>query len=79
MKDRSETELTDSRPDMTTVEAIDFCLRSLYQDRKHSIFDQVANNCTYEELIGALLLAQDAVRELHDLKEEMEEQAPEFP
>jgi hypothetical protein len=59
MKDYSKTALESSRPRTPVIEALPFCLESLYQDRVHAVQDEVVQGCTYEELIGALLLAKD--------------------
>jgi hypothetical protein len=59
MRDISQETLEASRPDKSAAECVDFCLRQLFQDRTHTIDQTVAGVLTYEELIGALLLAQD--------------------
>jgi hypothetical protein len=41
------------------VLAVNFCLAQLYADRMHRCGDEVVRNLTFEELIGALLLARD--------------------
>jgi hypothetical protein len=41
------------------AEAVDFCLRQLYCDRRHCIDEEVVAGLTFEELIGALLLSRD--------------------
>jgi len=51
--------LESSRPQIVAYEAVDFCLRQLYADRRHKLDDEVAHRLTYEELIGALLAARD--------------------
>jgi len=61
MKDYSKKSLEKTRPSASGIETVDFCLGQLYADRKHRISDLVAGICTYEELIGALLLARDAL------------------
>ena len=59
MRDYSEEQLRESRPDITTLKGIQFCLNQLMKDASRIFTDEVCTNCTYEELIGALLLAED--------------------
>jgi len=59
MKDYSREELELSRPQVSPLEAVEFCLQQLYADKTKTIDDRVAGCCTYEELIGALLHARD--------------------
>ena len=59
MKDCSKAELEAARPKISRQQAINHCLCRLYADKKHSIRDELCTNLTYEELIGALLLARD--------------------
>ena len=59
MKDYSKSALERSRPAGSAIETITFCLDGLYEDQAHSVQDEVVNGCTYEQLIGALLLAED--------------------
>ena len=66
LKDFTKRELNDSRPEKTLKEVVDFCLKKIYEDKKHKISDEVSPGLTYEELIGALLLAQDTEKELSD-------------
>ena len=61
MKDFTKEQLSDSRPGQPAQVTIGFCLERLFEDRKHRITDTVCRELTYEELIGALLQAQDAV------------------
>ena len=56
---RTQQELESGRPSIDASEAVDFCLTQLYSDREHTLDDEVCHNLTYEELIGALLLALD--------------------
>ena len=49
------------RPSIEAKEAVAFCLRQLFADRKKGGGELVAGVCTYEELIGALLLAEDSI------------------
>jgi len=61
MKDYNRSELEDGRPEKNAGDCIEFCLKQLYADRKHFITDEVVSGLTFEELIGALLLAKDEV------------------
>ena len=61
MKDYTQEQLEAGRPHFThdAVDLVDFCLHRLYIDRNKSLHDELAYGLTYEELIGALLLARD--------------------
>jgi hypothetical protein len=59
MKQFSQTELEANRPQVSTTEAINHCLNSLFKDNEKSMEDLVCIDLTFEELIGALLLARD--------------------
>lgn len=61
MKDMTQADLESNRPKLDVREAIDFCLERLYADRVHETTHAVVDGLTYEELIGALLLARDAI------------------
>ena len=63
MKEYSRVELESSRPPLDGIVAIDFCLDALYADREHRISDPVVGGLSFEELIGALLLAKGQWRE----------------
>lgn len=67
MKDYSQEELERTRPSINPNDAIECCLKALFEDKKHNIHDYVVDGLTYEEVIGALLLAND--RFLLDEKE----------
>jgi len=56
---RTQQELESGRPKIDAAEAVGFCLTQLYRDREHTLDEEVCHNLTYEELIGALLLARD--------------------
>jgi len=58
MKDGHE-EMDVVRPTVDAMTAIQFCLSKLYEDDKHRRLDEIADGLTYEEVIGALLLARD--------------------
>ncbi|MCK9632560.1 MAG: hypothetical protein M0R30_13090 [Methanoregula sp.] len=62
MKDFSERELRDGCPNMEPRDTVAFCLECLFKDKKHNITDRVTDRLTYEELIGALLQAEDIIR-----------------
>jgi hypothetical protein len=73
MKDYTRKELEASRPDVDGQECINFCLEALFKDKTKRMNDAVCTfkdrkrkgqgwittTLTYEELIGALLLARD--------------------
>ena len=64
MKDYTAEELEETRPDGEAKDLINFCLKRLYSDRKHSILNNVVDGMTYEELIGTLLKARDELATL---------------
>ena len=60
MKDKSKSELESVRPtQVTAIEAIEFALEQLYIDDVALIGNEIVSCLTFEELIGALLLARD--------------------
>ena len=59
MKDYEESTYRDGRPSISSNEAVEFCLNRLFEDEEHSCTDEVVHGLTFEELIGALLLAED--------------------
>jgi hypothetical protein len=63
MKDFTQHELENSRPSIDTLEAIEFCLNKLYEDNTKLTSDYIVHNLLFEELIGALLLARDELKD----------------
>lgn len=59
MIDFTKKQLLESRPAQSVDETIGFCLERLFEDHKHYMTDEICRGLTYEELIGALLQAQD--------------------
>ena len=59
MKGYTKKQLESTRPAIYADEAIGFCLKQLYADKKHSLSDEISDCLSYEELIGALLQASD--------------------
>ncbi len=59
MKDFSQETLETGRPRIDAIDGINFCLQNLYADTKKNCDDIVAGCMSYEELIGALLVARD--------------------
>jgi hypothetical protein len=59
---RGYSEVTSCRPVASLNRAVNYCLFALNQDKKHSIRDYVVENLTFEEIIGALLLARDVCK-----------------
>ncbi|MBA4073625.1 MAG: hypothetical protein C0508_01205 [Cyanobacteria bacterium PR.023] len=62
MKDATKKELESRRPHLSGLKGINFCLSELYADKHKSIDGVVAGHCTYEELIGSLLVARDELK-----------------
>jgi len=65
MKLTTQNELERGRPEIGAGTAVEFCLHRLYEDRMHLCGDEVVRGLTFEELIGALLLARDGLHEHH--------------
>ncbi|MDM4014886.1 hypothetical protein [Roseiconus lacunae] len=70
MKDHTTASLESARPQIDTRQAVDFCLQQLYRCRRHKITDEAATRLTYEELLGALLLARDDAETVMRLRQE---------
>ena len=62
MRNHSQETLESSRPKESALTTIEHCLRRLYADTKTDTSQLVVQGLTYEELIGALLLARDAIK-----------------
>jgi len=62
MKNCSKDQLEASRPDQTALDAVGFCLDQLFEDTDTELGNEVVNGLSYEELIGALLLARDDLK-----------------
>lgn len=59
MRDISKSEAEWARPSIPARQAINFCIRKLLADDEKSRTDEVVEGLTYEELLGALMLAKD--------------------
>ena len=68
MKGHGKKLLEVCKPSVSAETAIDHCLDQLYRDNEHAITDEVVDYLTYEELIGALLLARDRLEEIGGAK-----------
>ena len=62
MLDYTKKTLMKGRPRLSAADAVDFCLHKLFTDDTKFIGEDVVDGLTFEELIGALLLAMDANR-----------------
>lgn len=58
------------RPTVEAERAIAFCLGGLYADTSKRTVDPVVPSLTFEELIGALLLARDVIRQAQEEEED---------
>jgi hypothetical protein len=63
MKDITQQQWEAGRPRGTAVELINFCLSALYKDKDHYSNDEIVHGLTFEELIGALLVARDTAQQ----------------
>ena len=59
MRNVTKETLENYRPEVSAESAIDYCLERLYADERHHTGDVVSSGLTYEEVIGALLMARD--------------------
>ena len=64
MKDFTQSDLEETRPDSPLEETLAYCLKQLYADRQHVVTEEFIHGLTYEELIGTLLQARDMCDEL---------------
>ena len=62
MRNYSQKSLESSRPKESALTTIEHCLRRLYADTKTDTNQLVVEGLSFEELIGALLLARDALK-----------------
>jgi hypothetical protein len=63
MKDFNEKELSARRPGVDPGDALDHVLEALYRDRTKLVTENVVAGLTFEERIGALLVARDRVHD----------------
>ena len=59
MRDYTEAEISKFRPNGTALDTVNFCLKHLFEDKNHLLTHGVVYGLTFEELLGALLLARD--------------------
>jgi len=59
MKNLTRKDLKSHRPNHSPRHCIEHALNALFDDNTKRLDDEVVKNLTYEELIGALLLARD--------------------
>lgn len=75
MKDYNKESLEAERPKQIGGHAsIMFALERLYADSEHEITEEIVDGLTFEELIGALLLARDTVEQQDEYEEWLDEQ-----
>jgi hypothetical protein len=68
MKNKTIKQIESGRPrGMTSLELIDFCLSALYRDEEHNFEESINRYITFEELLGALLVARDDLAVLKDI------------
>ena len=48
------------------AEALEYCLRAIFDDKRKKARDEIVKGVDFETLIGTLLLAQDVVTEHED-------------
>ena len=74
MKDFSQKVLEEDIPhDWDAEETINFCLKQLHRDEKHNTDEEIVHSLTFEELIGALLVARNVIQEYDRCKEKLNE------
>jgi hypothetical protein len=62
VKDFDQAALETGRPSGTPLDLINFCLKALYNDRDHATHENIVRGLSFEELIGALLVARDSIQ-----------------
>lgn len=70
MKGIKQFALHASRPEMDIADALGYCLSRLYADHAHTTDEEVVYGLTYEELIGALVHAQDFIHEMRETEDD---------
>jgi len=70
MRNVTQHDLEETRPDSPLEETLAYCLKQLYADRQHDVTEEFIHGLTYEELIGTLLQARDMCEELKEGEEE---------
>ncbi len=65
MKDFTEAQFRNGRPDIHAKESIKFCLDRIFEDAKHGINNEIVKGLDFEELIGTLLLAETEIKVLN--------------
>ena len=63
------TEDDGSRPEISALEAVEFCIKKFLKDGSREPEENVVSGCRYEEVIGALLLAKDSLEDYEKLLE----------
>jgi hypothetical protein len=61
MNGATKEQLEAGRPEIDALEAISFTLEQLYEDGSAHYTQEVTQDLTFEELIGALLAARDEI------------------
>jgi hypothetical protein len=61
MKDFNERIMRNVRPNLPANRVVKYCLDRLFLDQEHKTSDEIVSGLTFEEIIGALLMAEDAV------------------
>ena len=64
MRDYSQKSYEEGRPSNTALHCVNFCLQQIYADNTKDREDEIVHHLTFEEVIGALLLARDKLEEL---------------
>lgn len=73
MRDYDEKMLRGYKPSVSPSEAIEFCLEALCRDTVRKTTDEVCEHLTYEELLGALVLADEALKNYRKMMNESHE------
>jgi len=74
MKDYTREQIFDGRPKIEPKKAIKFCIEQLIKDDEKEITDSLVYCLTYEELLGALLLAKDEMERLENEVNSLEDE-----
>ena len=76
MKDYTQEEL-EMGPvtNISTEKAIEFCLKKLYEDKVYTVGEEIVKGLTFEELIGVLLMAKDALAAFESMEQARSDRA----
>ena len=69
MLDHGRADLEGIEAEVSIEEAIEFCLRKMDEDKAHTVGQEIVKGLTFYEVIGALILARDAVNAFETMEQ----------